>query len=153
VSNSYVDLNTPTETSKMSFVDISKTGFVDEFTNFDEQPRQQRHSQEFITTSKIVVETSTNNVDNKSVPELRKKQNDYNGFNSSTPSCITNFYTLFISLIFVCLCSGVDFTNAFHARFLHNVTRKRRSYEKRTQKMCAKMLVKSTPGVNPIKEI
>ena len=110
VSNPYVDLNPLTEASKISFVDISKSGFVDvsnklsvdELTNFDEQPRQQRHSQEFIATSKIVVETSTNNVDNKSTPELRKKQNDYStGFNSCRPSCLTDFNLQMTSLIIV----------------------------------------------------
>jgi len=42
---------------------------------------------------------------------------------------------------------GVDFTNAFRARFLQNVTRKKHLYEKRTRKMRAKTLVKSTPGL------
>ena len=58
----------------------------DNHLNVDELPRQQRHSQDFVATSKInVVETSTN-VEKSSASidastEVRKQHNDYKGFN------------------------------------------------------------------------
>lgn len=57
------------------------------FNSFEEQPRQQRHSQDFVATSKINVESSTMNVDKNSTIEIRKQHNDYKDFNSCLPSC------------------------------------------------------------------
>jgi hypothetical protein len=57
------------------------------FNSFLEQPRQQRHSQDFVATSKINVESSTTNVDKNSTIEIRKQHNDYKDFNSCLPSC------------------------------------------------------------------
>jgi hypothetical protein len=58
-----------------------------DFNSFEEQPRQQRHSQDFVATSKINVESSTMNVDKNSTIEIRKQHNDYKDFNSCLPSC------------------------------------------------------------------
>jgi hypothetical protein len=58
-----------------------------DFNSFEEQPRQQRHSQDFVATSKINVESSTTNVDKNSTIEIRKQHNDYKDFNSCLPSC------------------------------------------------------------------
>jgi len=66
-----------------------------DFNSFEEQPRQQRHSQDFVATSKINVESSTMNVDKNSTIEIRKQHNDYKDFNSCLPSCHLSLF-LFI---------------------------------------------------------
>ena len=62
--------------------------------NFDELPRQQRHSQDFVPTSKIEVENSTG------VLTLRKKaENDYNDSSSCSIKLLPQSFFVFFVLL------------------------------------------------------
>jgi hypothetical protein len=101
VSNSYPD-------SVDSIDDVDGVENVDNVLNVNEQPRQQRHSQDFVATSNINVETSTDvdktfNDDPSQTLVVRKKQNEYQNFNSGSGSDSGSGLAQLFRFIFSCL--------------------------------------------------